>query len=199
MQFTNAFEVSLPPAEAWPLLLDVQGIVPCMPGAELIEMIDDRTFKGKVSVKLGPVALAFVCNAAFEDVDATARRARISANGADSKGRGNAAAAINFRMQPSAIGAKVIIDTELNLSGAVAQYGRGAGMMQSVANQIVSQFAKNLEAHIGHLKQAGSRMSGDTAQKPLPPAGPAKPISGVSLIFASVRATIRGWFGRATN
>lgn len=199
MQFTNAFEVSLPPADAWPMLLDVQGIVPCMPGAELIEMIDDKTFKGKISVRLGPVALTFICNAAFENVDADARRAQINATGADSKGRGNAAAVIDFRMQPSAIGTKVIIDTDVTLSGAVAQYGRGAGMMQSVANQIVSQFAKNLEARIGQLKHAGSHTGGGTAQRPLPPAQPAKPISGFSLIFASLWATIRGWFGRASS
>ncbi|CAM3344390.1 Carbon monoxide dehydrogenase [Bordetella sputigena] len=155
MQFTNNFEVSLPPDQAWPVLMDIESIVPCMPGAELVEIVDDKSFKGKVAVKLGPVALSFLCNAVFEEVDNTAHTARIKASGADAKGRGNANTTIRFGLQPSAKGSKVIIDTDLTLSGAVAQYGRGVGMIQTVANQIISQFSKNLEAQISHGRQAG--------------------------------------------
>lgn len=155
MQFTNNFEVSLPPDQAWPVLMDIESIVPCMPGAELVEIVDDKTFKGKVAVKLGPVALSFLCNAVFEEVDNTAHTARIKASGADAKGRGNANTTIRFGLQPSAKGSKVIIDTDLTLSGAVAQYGRGVGMIQTVANQIISQFSKNLEAQISQSRQAG--------------------------------------------
>ena len=153
MQFTNQFEVSLPPEDAWPLLLDVQRMVPCMPGAELIEVIDDWNFKGKISVKLGPVALAFVCNATFEDVDNENYLARITAQGSDTKGRGNANTTIVFKLTPSAAGSAATITTDLTLSGPVAQYGRGAGMIQSVANQIVSKFSRNLEQHITQIKQ----------------------------------------------
>jgi carbon monoxide dehydrogenase subunit G len=220
MQFTNEFDVSLPPEQAWPLLMDVERIVPCMPGAELIEIIDDKTFKGKVGVKLGPVALVFVCNAVFEEVDNTAYKARIKAAGSDSKGRGNANTLIKFGLQPSAKGSRVIIDTDLTLSGAVAQYGRGVGMIQTVANQIISQFSKNLEAQISEIRQAeatsapavdgaaaasgaaaapaaapGADGAAAPAPRPVRAPQPAKPISGFSLIFASLWAMVRGWFG----
>jgi carbon monoxide dehydrogenase subunit G len=214
MQFTNEFDVSLPPAQAWPVLMDIERIVPCMPGAELVEIIDEKTFKGKVAVKLGPVALVFVCNAVFEEVDNDAHKARIKAAGSDSKGRGNANTLINFRLQPSAKGSRVIIDTDLTLSGAVAQYGRGVGMIQTVANQIISQFSRNLEAQIsasrteeaaagpavGATSAAGAPAqdgvapaAAPAARRPPPP--PAKPISGFSLILSSLWAMVRGWFG----
>jgi uncharacterized protein len=224
MQFTNDFEVSLPPDQAWPVLMDIERIVPCMPGAELVEIIDEKTFKGKVGVKLGPVALSFLCNAVFEEIDNTAHSARIKASGADAKGRGNANTTIRFGLQPSAKGSKVIIDTDLTLSGAVAQYGRGVGMIQTVANQIISQFSKNLEAQISQSRQAeasapaamadagagqgmpagaGTETSGaarpTAAAAPRPPVQPAKPISGFSLILSSLWAMVRGWFGGSSR
>lgn len=153
MQFTNRFEVSLPPEDAWPLLLDVERMVPCMPGAELTEVVDELNFTGKISVKLGPVALAFVCSATFEEVDNENYVACIKAQGSDTKGRGNANATIVFKLSPSVKGSFAAITTNLTLTGAVAQYGRGAGIIQSVANQLVSQFSKNLEDQIVQIKQ----------------------------------------------
>ena len=88
MKFENSFDVSLPPAEAWPVLMDVERIAPCMPGATLTELVDDKTFKGTVSVRLGPVALTFAGEASFEDVDDTAHTANVKAQGRDPKGRG---------------------------------------------------------------------------------------------------------------
>lgn len=152
MQFTNRFEVSLPPEKAWTLLMDLPSVVPCMPGAEIVERMDERRFKGKVSVRLGPVGLVFLCDANFIEIDDVRRRARMQADGADAKGRGTAQASIQFHCQPSAIGSEVVITTDLALSGAVAQYGRGAGLIQNVANQIVAQFARNLEARIKQIK-----------------------------------------------
>ena len=281
MEFVNSFEVSLPPQEAWPLLMDVQTVVPCMPGAEIVEIIDDRTFKGKVSVRLGPVGLVFLCDAHFDEIDNAAHRADITASGADAKGRGTARAQIRFALQPSAKGSKVDVSTSLTLSGAVAQYGRGVGLIQNVASQIIAQFARNLEVRITQLRdheamhgtldapvsdasksdapgydispsahlrsepprathstaapdsgsspaggypraftegfaagftaghQAGFAAAhallmqdrgaaGVTRTPPPPPFAPAKPISGLSLAWSSVSATVRGWFsGRA--
>ncbi|MDX3908035.1 MAG: SRPBCC family protein [Pigmentiphaga sp.] len=219
MKFTNRFNVSLPPDKAWPLLMDIERIVPCMPGAELVEIVDDKTFKGKVSVKLGPVALVFVCTAVFEEIDNTAHRARLKAQGADAKGRGNANALIAFRLEPAPEGSLVTIDTDLNLFGAVAQYGRGAGMVETLASQIIAQFSRNLEAQIPDLvaaeepapaaapaaapvNAADAAPANATPATPAaqprrvpPPAQPAKPISGFSLLLSTLWATIRGWFG----
>jgi carbon monoxide dehydrogenase subunit G len=180
MQFTNQFELSIPPEQAWPLLLDVERVVPCMPGAEIVEIIDDRTFKGRVSVRLGPVALAFLCNARFDEIDNEAMRARIKANGADAKGRGTANSEVEFRCQPCAAGSQVTIDTDLTLSGAVAQYGRGVGLIQNVASQIIAQFARNLEDAIAEGladEGVGGAAAGDAAA-----GGPAgrDPADGIS-------------------
>mgnify|MGYP003628368768 FL=1 len=148
MEFDNSFDVPLPPDEAWATLMDIERIAPCMPGAELTEKVDDSTYKGKVSVRLGPVALTFQGTAKFENVDNAAHTANVKAQGADAKGRGGANATVGFHLEPSEAGSKVLIHTDLQLSGSVAQYGRGAGMIQDLASQIINQFAKNLSAQI---------------------------------------------------
>jgi carbon monoxide dehydrogenase subunit G len=207
MNFNNAFEVSLPPNEAWPFLMDVERVIPCMPGAELLQIIDDRTFKGKISVKLGPVLLAFTCDAIFADVDPVRHSAQINTQGVDAKGRGGVKSSIHFHLEPSGGGSKVMIDTDLSMSGAVAQYGRGAAMMQSVANQLISQFSTNLETSIAanrrasiappsgtpqaHADSAANVPSSSTAPRPA-----AKPIGGFALLYGALVRAIRNFFGR---
>ena len=192
MEFDNAFEVPLPPGEAWPVLMDIRRIAPCMPGAELTEVIDDKTYKGKISVRLGPVALSFAGMVTFEELDNANYRARVKAQGTDAKGRGGANATAAFRLEPSAGGSKVLVHTDLSLSGAVAQYGRGVGMIQATATQIMNQFANNLKAQLANAapataSAAPSATPAATASSPAsagsnepPPA--AKPISGFSLM-----------------
>jgi hypothetical protein len=144
MEFDNSFEVPLPPAQAWPVLMDIKRIAPCMPGAQLTEVIDDSTYKGNISVRLGPVALTFAGTVKFEEVDNDNRKARVRAQGTDAKGRGAAQAMAAFRLEPAAGGCKVLVHTDLSLSGAVAQYGRGVGMIQATAAALIGQFANNL-------------------------------------------------------
>ena len=93
MEFDNAFEVPLPPAQAWPVLMDIRGIAPCMPGAQLTEVVDAETYKGQIAVRLGPVALTFAGVVKFEEIDHANHRARLRAQGTDAKGRGSAQAA----------------------------------------------------------------------------------------------------------
>ena len=149
MEFDNSFEVPLKPAEAWTVLMDIRRIAPCMPGAELTEIVDEKNYKGKVAVRLGPVALAFAGLVTFEEIDNANRTARVKAQGTDSKGRGGANATASFRVEDAAAGgSKVLVHTDLTLSGSVAQYGRGVGMIQTTAAQIMNQFASNLKAKI---------------------------------------------------
>ena len=169
MEFDNSFDVPLPPAQAWPVLMNIQGIAPCMPGAQLTEVVDDKTYKGNIAVRLGPVALTFAGVVKFEDIDDANHTARVRAQGNDAKGRGSAHATAAFRLEPSAGGSKVLVHTDLTLSGAVAQYGRGVGMIQATASALMTQFANNLKAQIGQ-------------HKPAPPPPAAKPISGLSLM-----------------
>ncbi len=180
MRFDNSFEVPLPPRDAWALLMDVPRIVPCLPGAELTEVLDARSFKGRIAVKLGPVALTFAGTARLEEVDDAAHRARVKAQGNDAKGRGGANAVASFSMSPAGQGTRVDITTELNLSGAVAQYGRGAGMIQEVAAQLIRQFAENLRGEIA--RSAPPLAAQDTAPAAPPPQA-AKPIGGIGLVL----------------
>ncbi|MDP6389004.1 MAG: SRPBCC family protein [Alphaproteobacteria bacterium] len=182
MKLENSFEVPSPPAEAWRVLLDIERIAPCMPGATLTEAVDDKTYKGEVSVRLGPVALTFSGTAKFEEIDDANHRALVKAQGSDSKGRGGANAEIAFRLEPFGDGSRVVVETDLVLSGSIAQYGRGVGMIQSVAGQLVGEFATNLEAELQKSEAA--------------PAEAAKPISGLALMWRALLDAIRGIFRR---
>ncbi len=189
MEFDNSFEVPLPPARAWALLMDIPRIAPCMPGAELTDVVDRQNYKGKISVRLGPVALVFAGRVAFDSIDEAKRTARVTAQGSDAKGRGGANATATFRIEPAGAGAKVLFHTDLMLSGAVAQYGRGVGMIEATAAQIVGQFASNLRAQL-----ARSPASAATA-----PAQGAKPISGLALFARVVWSKLVALFsGRKT-
>src|SRR5690242_2171843 len=107
MEIRNSFEIPLPVDESFRTLLDVRKIAPCFPGAELLEVTDPRSFKGKVSVRLGPVALSFVGTARIEKIDETKHSAQVLGQGADAKGRGQASGRMTFAMSPAGQGTKV--------------------------------------------------------------------------------------------
>ncbi len=210
MEFDNTFEVPLPPAEAWPVLMDIQRIAPCMPGAQLTEVVDDRTYKGNIGVRLGPVALTFAGLVKFEEIDDANHTARVKAQGTDAKGRGGANAAASFRLEPSGAGSKVLVHTDLTLSGAVAQYGRGVGMIQATAAQLMKQFAENLKKQLAAAPSATpasaaaasagpAAPAASAAPQPATPQAPpsaAAPISGFSLMARVIWDAIMRLFGR---
>jgi len=168
MEFDNSLEVPLPPDEAWQVLLDIRRIATCIPGAELTEVVDAQTYKGKVAVRIGPVAMSLVGQARLEEVDPANHRVRVKAQGIVPKGRGSTDSVIEFRLEPAGSGTRVLIHSEVKLAGSIAQYGRGAGMIQSVASQLIGQFGEALKAQI--------------AQSGPVPAAAAKPISGLSVL-----------------
>jgi carbon monoxide dehydrogenase subunit G len=156
MKIENAFDVPVSVPEAWSILTDIEGIAPCMPGAKLTDVLGDGAYRGQVSVRLGPVALTFDGTARFLELDADANRARVAAEGSDKKGRGGASAQVTFALAPLDGGTRVTIETDLTLSGAVAQYGRGAGMITELASRLVAQFAESLRAKIAAERSAGT-------------------------------------------
>ena len=187
MEINNSFEVPLPPAEAWKVLMDIPRIAPCMPGAELTGVVDKETYNGKVSIKLGPVALSFAGQVKFTEIDEAGRKARVKAQGKDAKGRGGANATVDFHLVPTKTGTQVVVKTDLTLSGAVAQYGRASGLIHDIASQLIGQFASCLKTKI----VAG----GATNQARAANAAAAKPISGFSLMFKALWSAIRRLFG----
>jgi uncharacterized protein len=143
-------------------------------------VVDDKTYKGNIGVRLGPVALTFAGTIIFEAIDNTNYNATIRAQGNDAKGRGSAQAKSTFRLEPSATGSKVLVHTDLTLSGAVAQYGRGVGMIQATASTIMNQFANNLKKQLADPSAA---------------AAAAKPISAASLAGQVAWTAIKDKFG----
>jgi carbon monoxide dehydrogenase subunit G len=200
MEFDNSFEVPLPPAQAFAVLKDIPRVAPCMPGAELTEIVDPKNYKGKVAVRLGPVTLAFSGRIAFESIDEASRSARVKAQGSDARGRGAADATASFHIEPAERGSRVLIHTDLSLSGAVAQYGRGVGMIEATASQIIGQFAANLRAQLAETPPMAGAMS-HGASESMAQAGPApaptRPISGLSLIGRVIWSRILALFDKS--
>jgi carbon monoxide dehydrogenase subunit G len=202
MEFDNSFEVPLPPTQAWPVLMDIKRIAPCMPGAELTEVVDPTTYKGKISVRLGPVSLAFAGLVRFEEIDDQNHTARVKAQGTDAKGRGGANATASFRLEPTADGSKVMVHTDLTLSGLVAQYGRGVGVVQSTAGKLMQQFADALKVELARREPdavPAGPVTPSVAQEP-PIAVRSNPISGFSLLSQVLWESIKRLFGgRGSN
>jgi carbon monoxide dehydrogenase subunit G len=199
MKFDNSFNVPLSPAKAWTVLTDIPRIAPCMPGAELTEVVDARNYQGKISVRLGPVVLAFAGHVQIESIDEANYCAHVKAHGVDARGRAAANAAATFLIEPADGGSKVLIHTDLMLSGAVAYRHHqvllatsdGDGMIQATAEQIIDQFASNLRAQLTH-EPAAPASSTQTAALSQPTQ--AKPISGRSLLARAVHSKIAGLF-----
>jgi carbon monoxide dehydrogenase subunit G len=195
LKIDNSFDVPVPLVEAWTILMDIQRIAPCVPGAELLEQVDERTYKGKVSVRLGPIALSFLGTVFFEHLDDTLKQARVRASGADSKGRGGAAATVDFALLPVADGTSVRIKTKLDLTGSIAQYGRASGVLQSVANQLVGEFAQNLRRSLDLDKKNVRQANEAEGRSPTQNTAAAAPILGLRLIWRAFIDTIKQWFG----
>ncbi|HEY4608758.1 MAG TPA: SRPBCC domain-containing protein [Ilumatobacteraceae bacterium] len=138
----NEFTVNRPIAETWQILTDVERIAPCMPGATL-EEIEGDVFRGVVKVKLGAISTAFKGQASFVERDDDAHRAVLKGEGRDTTGKGNASALITARLEPvDESSTKCNVETDLHVTGKVAQFGRG--IMGDVSKKLMTQFANNL-------------------------------------------------------
>ena len=199
MEFDNSFEVPLPIEDAWKVLMDIRRVAPCMPGAELTDVVDERTYKGRIGVRLGPVALTFAGIVKFEEIDDANRKARVAAQGNDAKGRGAANAVAAFHLEPANGGTKVLVHTNLTLSGAVAQYGRGVGIIQATAAQLMNRFAAALKEKFAQGQEAPAPAPATApSASPVPASSPAaKPISGLALMGKVVWNWIIGLFRRS--
>jgi carbon monoxide dehydrogenase subunit G len=181
MRLENTFDVPAPPERAWELLMDVPRIVPCMPGAQLVETVDDSTWKATIAVKLGPMSFQFASDVRRGDTDRSGWRAQLDVAAREVRGRGSGNAEITSTLAPTDEGTRVTIVTELTMAGAVAQYGRG--LVQPVSAQLVDSFAACLRETM-------------LADRPAPQA-PARPVSGLRLAFAALAHWLRH-IGRRT-
>src|SRR5437870_395556 len=133
--------------------MDVPRVIPCMPGAELVETVDDSNWKARMRVKLGPISLTFLTDVRRDEVDETARRVRLAARAREERGRGAASATIESSLDSTDGRTRVSTVTELALSGPVAQYGRG--LVQDVSAQLLRSFAECLEKQLSSSPEEG--------------------------------------------
>ena len=193
MEFKNSFLVDRPLKEAWRLLLDVPSIAACVPGASLTEVVDGDTYKGRVAVRLGPVALSFDGTAKIAARDEESATATVQASGTDAKGRGGAQSVVHFSLEPMDQSTRVNVRTDLRLSGSVAQYGRASGLIADVADQILRQFERNLSARL-----ASDHATAREAITAAPAAAPADlHVIGLKVLWNAMRRWLRALRARA--
>lgn len=192
MRLENSFEVSATREAAWALLMDVPRVIPCMPGAELVETVDESNWKARMRVKLGPISLSFLTDVNRAEIDEAAKRVRLAAKAREERGRGAASATIESSLSDAEGRTRVTTVTELTLSGAAAQYGRG--LVQGVTEQLLKSFADCLEQQLAPAADADAGAS-STAAAPVQP----RPVSGLSLAAAALRASLARLLRRLTG
>jgi carbon monoxide dehydrogenase subunit G len=142
MELTNDFRVALPVERAWAVLTDVERIAPCLPGAQLQE-VEGEEYRGIVKVKVGPITAQYKGAAHFLSKDEASHVAVLRAEGRETRGQGNANATITAILTPDDGGTSVAITTDLQITGRVAQFGRG--VLADVSAKLLDQFVADLE------------------------------------------------------
>jgi uncharacterized protein len=150
IELDNSFTVPVLPEQAWDVLLDVERIAPCMPGASVTSISDDgNEIEGQVKVKLGPLALTYKGTAKFTEKDQENLTIAIEATGKETRGAGTASANVQATLKPADVAGSTLVSihTSLNVTGRPAQFGRS--LLPEVSGKLIAQFASNLEALIG--------------------------------------------------
>ncbi|SDH87333.1 SRPBCC family protein [Nonomuraea jiangxiensis] len=161
MRFEHEFTVPVPIEQAWAVLLDVERVAPCLPGATL-DLFEDDEFTGRMKVKVGPITVTYRGSARFEDVDKDSSSLTIKASGKEARGSGTASATVKARMVPRGEATAVTVETSFNVTGRPAQFGRG--VMAEVGGKLIEKFAANLAALLT-----------ESTVEPAPAAAPAAP------------------------
>jgi carbon monoxide dehydrogenase subunit G len=168
VKIEDSFRVDVPVEEAWKVLLDLERIAPCLPGAQLTEVEGDE-YRGTVKIKVGPITAQYKGVAKIEEADEANRKVVLQAEGRDTRGQGNASATVTATLVPEGDATTVNIDTDLNITGKVAQFGRG--VMADVSSKLLGQFAENLQRDV---------LSGaSTGETPTEPPTVPTPTSGI--------------------
>ena len=199
MQLENSFAVSAPPERVFAYLLDVNKIVGCVPGAELSEVVDPTTFKGKVKIKVGPITVAYSGTARISERNDADRQATLTAEGRETTGPGSARATAQMSVQTAGEGSLVQIVTEYHVAGRVAQFGRG--VMEDVSKRLIKDMANCIQANLEGADEASDDVAAAVArseQSHPPPPRAAQNISAFSLLLHVISVRLRRLFGRTS-
>src|SRR5580692_5172411 len=164
IELDNSFTVPVPPEQAWDVLLDVERIAPCMPGASVTSVEGDE-IEGQVKVKLGPLSLTYKGTAKFTDKDQANHKISIEATGKETRGAGTASANVQATLTQGDVAGStlVAIHTSQNVTGRPAQFGRS--LLPEVSGKLITQFAANLAALISST-EAGAGAEAEAAPAP---------------------------------
>ncbi len=211
MLIENEFTVTAPTGFLWDYLLDVERIAPCMPGAELTEVVDERTWKGRLNAKFGPVTMSFAGTVVMESRDDAAHRVVLKARGMEQKGKGAAEATVTSWLEPGPGDGETTVkmQAEIVLTGTAAQLSRG--LLPEISKKLTQQFADCLQQQMqAERAVAAAPASAEEGVTPAPapeaaptpaPVPAAKPVSGIRLglsaIWALIRRALRRLFGRS--
>jgi len=174
IEISKTFLVKAPPSSVWAFLTDVQRVARFLPGAAITEKLDDKTWSGTMTVKVGPVSSSYKGKVVFERLDAAARSAEIVASGIDVRGRGGADLRLTSSLLEKAFGeTEVTTVSRVNITGILAQMGRG--MVQDVSDQMFQVFSQCMRSELESATRAQSvAMSPATPQPTAPAPGPAR-------------------------
>ncbi len=154
MKIDNEFTVGVPIRQAWEVMLNLERIAPCLPGAAIQEDKGDGEYEGTMKVKIGPITANYKGTVKFEETDEVNHRAVLNATGRDARGQGTASATIVSSLQEEGDSTRVKVETDMKLTGRAAQFGRG--IAQDVASKMINQFADCLEREISGGPQEGA-------------------------------------------
>jgi carbon monoxide dehydrogenase subunit G len=176
MHLHHEFVVPVPVKQAWDVLLDIERIAPCLPGAT-VESVDGDSFAGRVKVKVGPITVTYRGTATFVRRDEESGRATIRADGREARGSGTAAATVEAVLHDQGDRTQVTLDTELAVTGRPAQFGRG--VMVDVSNKLLGMFAECLERTLADQAAPAAASGGPAEAAPgEPDAAPAAAVPG---------------------
>ena len=198
MLIENEFTVSAPIDFLWSYLLDVEKIAPCMPGAELTEVVDDRNWKGKLNAKFGPVSLSFAGTVTVQDRDDAAHRIVLAAKGMEQKGKGAANAKVTSWLEPgTSEGATTVkMEADITLTGAAAQLSRG--LLPEISKKLTQTFADCLQESMAaeQTTREGAGAASAASESAAAPANPvaAKPVGGIGLGLSAIWSIVANFF-----
>ena len=194
MRIENTFDVAADPADVYALMLDPARVAPCIPGAEVVGQRDDGGYDARVVVKLGPVKMSYAGVVSIVEHDDANRTAAMRARGSEARGQGNVDATMHMAVAAGAAGGShVDVATDMQVTGRVAQMGQG--IMQDVAERMIGDMARNMEAVLTPAPPA----SAGEEPAPVASAPEAKPIQGISLMLKVLGSRLRRLFTRSRS
>jgi uncharacterized protein len=224
MKLEQSFTVAAPVEQVWDMLVDVERVAPCLPGAEITGQTPEGAYEGTFTVKLGPATASYRGSLKMDSLDEASRTATMHANGTDKRGQGGAHAVIVSTMRQEGEETVVDVATDFNITGRLARFGRG-GMIEDISKRMMRDFSQCLQATLAAEQApaaaaapvspgeeadaaaasaagAAAEASAATEAAPSSPApqrpvaSPAKPVKGFSLFFSVLWERIKRLFGR---